>query len=122
MERWLHDRGPMASGPLIAPDVPLLPRAVLEEHILARMLCRPGDLPASLAALPLTTFTADARFDIYAAIITVARNGKAWNLEHVAAELARRMDWVPTGPCPVTVAGAPPGHRATCAAWPAPNR
>ena len=100
VERWLHDRGPMASGPLIAPDVPSLPRAVLEEHILARMLCRPGDLPASLAALPLTTFTADARFDIYAAMVTVARDGKAWNLEHVAAELARRMDWVPNWALP----------------------
>ena len=95
VERWLHDRGPMASGPLIAPDVPLLPRAVLEEHILARMLCRPGELPASMASLPLTTFTADARYDIYAAIITVASTGQRWNLEHVADELGRRMDWVP---------------------------
>ena len=47
----------MASGPLTPPDVPSLPRAVLEEHILARMLCRPGDLPDSMASLPLTTFT-----------------------------------------------------------------
>ena len=85
----------MASGPLTPPDVPSLPRAVLEEHILARMLCRPGDLPASMASLPLTTFTADARYDIYAAIITVASTGQRWNLEHVAAELGRRMDWVP---------------------------
>ena len=59
------------------------------------MLCRPGDLPASMASLPLTTFTADARYDIYAAIITVASTGQRWNLEHVAAELGRRMDWVP---------------------------
>jgi len=93
--RWLHDRGAMASGPLTPPDVPSLPRAVLEEHILARMLCRTGDLPASMASLPLTTFTADARYDIYAAIITVASMGQRWNVEHVAAELGRRMDWVP---------------------------
>ena len=93
--RWLHDRGPMAGGPLTPPDVPSLPRAVLEEHILARMLCGPGELPASMASLPLTTFTADGRYDIYAAIITVASNGQSWDLRHVAAELGRRMDWVP---------------------------
>jgi hypothetical protein len=110
VERWLHDRGPMASGPLIAPDVPLLPRAVLEEHILARMLYRPGDLPASLASLPLTTFTADGRYDIYAAIITVARTGQRWNLEHVAAELGRRMDWVPEW--------ALPSHGGQGTPWP----
>jgi hypothetical protein len=85
----------MASGPLTPPDVPSLPRAVLEEHILARMLCRPGDLPASMASLPLTTFTADARYDIYAAIIVVAGNGQSWDLGHVAAELGQRMDRVP---------------------------
>jgi len=93
--RWLHDRGPMASGPLTPPDVPALPRAVLEEHILARMLCRPGDLPASMTALPPTTFTADARYVIYAAIITVASTGQPWDIQHVAAELAHRMHWVP---------------------------
>jgi hypothetical protein len=48
-----------------------------------------------MASLPLTTFTADARYDIYAAIITVASTGRRWNAEHVAAELGRRMDWVP---------------------------
>jgi hypothetical protein len=93
--RWLHDRGPMASGPLTPPDVPTLPRAVLEEHILARMLCRPGDLPTSMAALPPTIFTADARYDIYAAILTVASTGQPWDVQHVAAELAHRMHWVP---------------------------
>ena len=93
--RWLHDRGPMASGPLTQPDVPSLPRALLEEHILARMLYRPGDLPGAMASLPATTFTADVRYDIYAAIITLARSGQPWDLWHVAAELGRRMDWVP---------------------------
>ncbi|MGA2830221.1 MAG: DnaB-like helicase N-terminal domain-containing protein [Streptosporangiaceae bacterium] len=93
--RWLHDRGPMASGPLTPPEVPTLPRAVLEEHILARMLCRPGDLPAAMTSLPPTTFTADARYDIYAAILTVASSGQPWDLQHVAAELGHRMDWVP---------------------------
>ena len=92
--RWLHDRGPMASGPLTPPEVPSLRRALLEEHILARMLYRPGDLPGAMAALPATTFTADVRYDIYAAIITVARSGQPWDLRHVAAELGRRMDWV----------------------------
>jgi len=120
--RWLHDRGPMASGPLTPPDVPTLPRAVLEEHILARMLCRPGDLPDSMASLPLTTFTADGRYDIYAAIITVARTGQRWNLEHVAAELGRRMDWVPEWALPSHGGQGTRGRRPTWAAWLTPNR
>ena len=95
VDRWLHDRGPMASGELTQPDVPVLPRAVLEEHILARLLSRPGDLPATMTALPPTTFTTDARYDIYAAITTVARRGPAWDTGDVAAELSRRVDWVP---------------------------
>ena len=95
VDRWLHDRGPMASGELTQPDVPVLPRAVLEERILARLLSRPGDLPATMTALPPTTFTTDARYDIYAAITTVARRGPAWDTGDVAAELSRRVDWVP---------------------------
>ena len=39
------------------------------------MLGRPGDLPAAMAALPPTTFTADARYEIYAATLTVASTG-----------------------------------------------
>jgi hypothetical protein len=108
--RWLHNRGPMASGPLTPPEVPALPRAVLEEHILARMLYRPGDLPVSMASLPVSTFTADARYDIYAAIITVASPGQPWDLQHVAAELAHRMDWVPEW--------ALPRHGGQGAPWP----
>ena len=41
--RWPAARSPCRT-------CPSLPRAVLEEHILARMLCRPGDLPAAMAA------------------------------------------------------------------------
>ena len=69
--RWLHDRGPMPSRPLTAPDAPSLYRAVLEEHILARLLRHHDSDPAIAAQVPPCTFTADARYDIYAAIIHV---------------------------------------------------
>ena len=93
--RWLHDRGPMASGPLGVPDVPSLPRAVLEEHILARMLRRPGSARAMAEQVPPVTFTADARYDIYAAIIYVASRGRPWDSRHVKSELGHRMNGVP---------------------------
>jgi hypothetical protein len=95
INRWLHDRGAMASGPLIPPDVPVLPRAVLEEHILARLLYADGDLPSGSTNAPPITFTADTRYDIFAAITTVARAGHTPSVEQVAVELSRRMDWIP---------------------------
>jgi hypothetical protein len=85
----------MASGPLGVPDVPCLPRAVLEDHILARMLRLPGDVRAMAAPVPPVTFTADARYDIYAAIITVADRGRPWDPQDVKSELGHRMNWVP---------------------------
>jgi hypothetical protein len=94
VDRWLHDRSPMASGPLRPPEVPVLPRTVLEEHILARLLYPHADLPARSTDAPPTTFTADTRYDIYAAITTMTRAGQP-GLPHVAAELARRIDWIP---------------------------
>jgi hypothetical protein len=92
---WLHNRGPMASGPLTSPDVPVLPRALLEEHILARLLYPHGDLPSGSTDAPPTTFTADTRYDIYAAITTLAGTGRSFSPEQVSAELARRSDWIP---------------------------
>jgi hypothetical protein len=93
--RWLHDRGPMASGPLTPPDVPALPRTVLEEHILARLLSPHADLPAGSADAPPTTFTADTRYDIYSAITTLTRAGQRPTFERAATELSRRTDWTP---------------------------
>jgi hypothetical protein len=93
--RWLHDRGPMASGPLITPDVPVLPRAVLEEHVLARLLYPHGDLPGGSTDAPPTTFTADTRYDIYAAITTRAGTGESLDVAQVSGELGRRVDWIP---------------------------
>lgn len=93
--RWLHNRGPMASGPLTPPDVPVLPRTILEEHILARLLRPHADLPAGAADAPPTSFTADTRYDIYAAITTLALVGQLLHLKQISAELARRTDWIP---------------------------
>ena len=100
VQRWLHDRGPMASGPLEAPDVSALPRAMAEEHILARLLRRHDDMRALAARVPPATFTADARYDIYAAIITVASRGQPWDARHVDAELGNRINWVPSWALP----------------------
>lgn len=96
VNRWLHDRSPMASGPLRLPEVPVPPRTVLEEHILARLLNPHADLPAGSTDAPPTTFTADTRYDIYAAITTLARAGQRPTFERAAAaELSRRIDWTP---------------------------
>ena len=73
----------------------MLPRAVLEEHILARLLNPDGDLPSGSMKAPPITFTADTRYDIYAAITTVVRSGQAPSVEQVSAELSRHMDWIP---------------------------
>jgi hypothetical protein len=95
VDRWLHNRGPMATGPLTSPDVPVLPRTTLEEHILARLLHPRADLPGGSTDAPPTTFTADTRYDIYAAIATLARDGQPLPIEQVSAELDRRTDWTP---------------------------
>jgi hypothetical protein len=85
----------MASDPLRPPEVPVLPRTVLEEHILARLLYAHAVLPARSTDAPPTTFTADTRYDIYAAITTLARAGQRPTSERAAAELSRRIDWTP---------------------------
>jgi hypothetical protein len=95
VNRWLHNRGPTATGSLTSPDVPVLPRTTLEEHILARLLNPHADLPARSTDAPPTTFTTDTRYDIYAAITTLARVGQRPTPERAAAELSRRIDWTP---------------------------
>jgi hypothetical protein len=99
--RWLHNRGPTATGPLTPPDVPVLPRIVLEEHILARLLHPHGNLPTGSTDAPPTTFTADTRYDIYAAITTLAQPGQPMNAGQVPAELSRRVDLIPEWALPV---------------------
>ena len=94
--RWLHDRGPMASGPLTPPDVPSLPRAVLEEHILAR-----DAVPPRRAARPRWPHCRSPPSP-RTHVTTSTPPSSPWPARDSdgisstsAAELGRRMDWVP---------------------------
>ena len=91
--RWLADRGQTAVGELMEPDIGLVapPRLVLEERVLAGLLAHPRAWAEISFALPPDSFTADSRYEIYAAMITLARDGQRWYAGDVEAELARRM-------------------------------
>ena len=97
MSAWTAGRGSTASGPLEAPPTPEGHRfrPWQEEQVLARMLEAPDEIPALAAWLPPDRFTADVRYDIYAAILAVASQGERPSPERVAAELGSQLAWVP---------------------------
>jgi len=107
MSAWTAGRGSTASGPLDAPPTPggNRFRPWREEQVLARMLEDPGEVTALAAGLPPDTFTADIRYDIYAAIISVASRGQRPDPERVTAEIDRRLAWLPDHALPVYPAG-----------------
>jgi len=112
MSAWTAGRGSTASGPLDAPPTPggHRFRPWREEQVLARMLEAAGEVTALAAALPPDTFTADVRYDIYAAIISVTSQGQRPGPENVAAELDRRLAWLPDHALPAY--GGPAGLAA----------
>ena len=81
-----------------------------EEQVLARMLEAPAEVPALAAGLPPDTFTADVRYDIYAAILTVTSRGQRPDAEEVAVELNSRLAWLPDHALPAY--GGPAGRTA----------
>ena len=112
MSAWLADRGSSATGPLQAPPTPEGHRfrPWQEEQILARMLEAPGEVPALAPWLPPDRFTADLRYDVYAAILAVAGEGERPTPDRVAAEMASRLAWVPDHALPLY--GGPDGQTA----------
>ncbi|HZR48418.1 MAG TPA: hypothetical protein VFB06_02765 [Streptosporangiaceae bacterium] len=93
--RWLADRGPTATGELVIPDVSPVPRVVLEEKILAGMLADPNMFTQAAMSLPPGSFTADARYEIYGAILSLAGDGRRWYPGEVVIQLGRRAAWLP---------------------------
>jgi DnaB-like helicase N terminal domain len=91
--RWLADRGHTAVGELTEPELGLSspPRLVLEERVLAGLLACPRAFGEISFALPPDSFTADARYEIYAAMIALAQDGRRWYADDVATELGRRL-------------------------------
>ena len=112
MSQWIAGRGSTASGPLNAPPTRDGDRfrPWREEQVLARMLEAPAEVPALAAGLPPDTFTADIRYDIYAAILAVASRGQRPDAEEVAVELNRRLAWLPDHALPAY--GGPAGRTA----------
>jgi hypothetical protein len=112
MSAWIAGRGSTASGPLDAPPTPDGDRfrPWREEQVLARMLEAPAEVPALAAGLPPDTFTADVRYDIYAAILTVTSRGQRPDAELVAVELNSRLAWLPDHALPAY--GGPAGRTA----------
>lgn len=102
--RWLADRGPTAVGDLAEPetrlDVP--PRLVLEERVLAGLLARPREFAEISFTLPPDSFTADARYEIYAAMMLAARSQQRWKADDLDAELAQRAGGGAGGPWALT--------------------
>ena len=94
--RWVADRGGTATGELIFPRARPEPRVVQEEQILAGLLGEPGMLGETAGRLAPQTFTADARYEIYAAMQAAASRG----LHSLPDELSRRAAWLPGGELP----------------------
>jgi hypothetical protein len=112
MSAWTAGRGSTGSGPLDAPPVPNGHsfRPWREEQVLARMLEAPAEVPALSAGLPPDTFTADVRYDVYAAILAVTSRGQRPDPEDVAVELGRQLAWLPDHALPAY--GGPAGRTA----------
>jgi DnaB-like helicase N terminal domain len=112
MSAWIAGRGSTAGGALDQPPTPYGHRfrPWREEQVLARMLEAPDEVPVLAAKLPPDTFTADVRYDIYAAILAVHNAGLRVGPEHVAAELGSRLAWLPDHALPLY--GGPAGRTA----------
>jgi hypothetical protein len=112
MSAWIAGRGSTASGPLDRPPTPEGHRfrPWREEQVLARILEAPGEVTMLGPSLPPDTFTADARYDIYASILAVTSRGQRPDPEIVAVELNNRMAWLPDHALPAY--GGPAGLTA----------
>jgi hypothetical protein len=93
--QWLADRGTTATGPLNLPGMVPAPRAVLEERVLASLLAHPDTFGGTVRYFPPDTFTADARYEIYAAMTTLAESGRDWYGWQVPSVLDQRVRWLP---------------------------
>jgi hypothetical protein len=102
--RWVRDdRCNSDLHPLTPPPGAWQPRVVQEEHILSALLRRPSELSEVVEWLPATTFTADVRYEIFAAIYSsrhatddsmVAEFGHP-GIDLITSQTLRRLAWTP---------------------------
>jgi hypothetical protein len=95
--RWVADRGPTATGDLYLPALDPVPRVVLEERLLASVAANSWTFDGTVTFLPPDTFTADARYEIFAAMLTLAEGRRQWHEWQVPDALAQRVPWLPDG-------------------------
>jgi hypothetical protein len=101
---WVRDdRCAMDLRSLAPPPGVWQPRVVQEEHILSALLRRPGELGEVIEWLPATTFTADIRYEIFAAIYinqhatddSIAAEFGRPGIDLITSQTLRRLAWTP---------------------------
>jgi hypothetical protein len=95
--RWVADRGPTGTGELYLPALTPAPRVVLEEQVLASLTANTWTFDGTVTFLPPDTFTADARYEIFAVMLALAGGGRPWHGWQVPGVLAGRVPWLPDG-------------------------
>jgi hypothetical protein len=99
MLAWIAGRTGTAPGSLRTPPAAAASRTIREEHVLARLLSEPAELPDLAGHLTPDMFASDVRYDLYAAILAAAGQGGDW-ITSVATELDRRIAWLPGSALP----------------------
>lgn len=102
--RWVRDdRCNPDLHPLTPPPGVRQPRIVQEEQILSALLRRPSELGEVVEWLPATTFTADVRYEIFAAmyssrhatddsmVVAFGHHG----IDLITSQTLRRLAWTP---------------------------
>jgi len=95
MRDWLASRGTTGSAELTWPAPARTSRTGREEIVLARLASHPAEIPVLGGGLTPSAFTADTRYDLYAAICSAAARDGYCTRGAIAAELTRRVAGVP---------------------------
>jgi len=96
-EQWLATRGPLASAPFEHPPAARNSRLAHEERLLAAMLADAASLARHRERFPADTFTADGRYEIYAAMTALSASGQRWYPSQVAGQALAHRDRLPAG-------------------------
>jgi hypothetical protein len=96
-DQWVASRGALATGPLHPPAALQNSRTWQEEQLLAAMLCDPGTLARYRDDVPLDSFTADSRYEIYFALLQMADISQRWHRLQDGNWLNARQGHIPAG-------------------------
>jgi hypothetical protein len=105
--QWVASRGSTGSGDLDGPSAVTESRLGREERVLAFLMVSGRAVGEVAAMLPPETFTSDVRYDLYAAMTTVAARDGRCAEPALRRELARRAAWVPDHALPAYLALEP---------------